>query len=169
MQASHLDVFTAMVSQRSAWSQRDRDAAEWRAWQCMREDLRPYGPGPEPKPLDDVVALSRMTLDQARDTLKGSESLARAFGLWRYAVTLYESECAGRLTVLASMLWALADARGRSKAPERIDAALSELGDFIATAWRTAVPLNGDMRTWTSKVTRRYDLLPAGWRELGHG
>lgn len=92
--------------------------------------------------------------------------VARTFGGWRAHVTEVEALNAARLQMLASTLRTLADLMRRSTNAELVSARIAELGDFIERKWRTAIPLQGDIRTWASRITRRYDLLPFDWREL---
>ena len=36
----------------------------------------------------------------------------------------------------------------------------------MTAPWGVQIPPSGDIRTWAQRVTRRYDLLSAAWREL---
>lgn len=93
-------------------------------------------------------------------------SLARDFASWRAAVSDMEASNARRLSVLSWCARALTEMRARSTAPEKVDKMTFLFADWIAKEWSTDVPLTGDLRAWTSRATRRYDLLPRAWRGL---
>lgn len=168
MQADPLDAFAALVAQRISWDQHERDVAEWSVWLEVRATLGAYVPAPPPFASAEVVALSKLELDDAKRELYDTENakLAFAFGTWRAVVTEHEAMNARRLYALAQMVHSLSASRMRASRPEVVDQALAHLGDWIASVWRTDVPLQGDIRTWSSRMTRRPDLLPFAWREL---
>jgi hypothetical protein len=168
MQANPLDAFVSLVSQRASWDQHDRDMATWSLWLEVRQNMGAYLPAKEPAPSHQIGELSKLELSEARALLHDSDNskIAFAFGQWRAVVTEHEARNAGRLMALAQLVQALTAARLRASKPEAVDQALAQLGEFIARQWRTDVPLGGDVRTWSSRITRRPDLLPFVWREI---
>lgn len=161
-----LDSLVTLVAQRSSWDQHDRDMAEWSIWTEVKADLRSYLPAQAPVPNAQVVGLSNLELREAKAQIAEDAKTAAAFGEWRAAVTLHEATNAGRLLCLGRLVVALVNARLRASKPEAVDQALAQLGDIVARHWGTDVPLRGDIRTWSSRVTRRADLLPFAWREI---
>lgn len=93
-------------------------------------------------------------------------ALGVVFGQWRAHVTETEARNAGRLQTLAITLQTLADLHYKSTSPDAVAGRIAALGAFVERGWRVSVPMSGDIRTWASRVTRRYDLLPREWREL---
>jgi len=150
---------------------RDRLRAQWNACNEVIEHPAAYYPlGFMALPsLLEHMQLSDVIAHAARADEEKSQSgrnVVRAFASWRLHVTEVEALNAGRLHMLASTLRTLADLHAKSSQPEIVLARIADLGSFIETAWAVAVPLSGDIRTWSQRITRRYDLLAADWREL---
>jgi hypothetical protein len=93
-------------------------------------------------------------------------SLGVVFGGWRAHVTDIEARNAARLLTVAGTLQTLADLHRKSTCPDKVAARLGTLGAFVEAAWHVAIPLQGDVRAWAARITRRYDLLPVAWRGL---
>jgi hypothetical protein len=105
--------------------------------------------------------------DRGRDLKgEGATPLGTVFGWWRAHVTDVEALNAGRLQTLAVTLQTLADLHRKSTDPNAVSLRIEELGAFVENVWRTLVPMSGDVRAWSVRITRRFDLLPADWREL---
>ena len=113
-------------------------------------------------------ALTPKDIEERGRDLKGETTTALGvmFGWWRAHVTELEALNAGRLQTLAATLQTLADLHHRSSHPEQVNGRIAELGDFVERVWRTSIPMGGDIRAWSVRITRRYDLLPRDWREL---
>jgi hypothetical protein len=95
-----------------------------------------------------------------------SKNIAKAWSAWRTTVTEVEAQNAQRLQTLAITLQTLADLFRKSSHPEQVSQRIAELGTLLERDWGLAVPMQGDIRTWSVRMTRRFDLLPAEWREL---
>jgi hypothetical protein len=108
----------------------------------------------------DILARGRNAKDDC------ATALGTVFGAWRAHVTDVEARNASRLQTLALTLQTLADLHRKSSHPEQVNTRVAELGRFVEDVWRTSIPMGGDIRAWAVRITRRYDLLPAVWREL---
>lgn len=150
---------------------RDRMRAQWDACKEVLENDQAYRPLEclARPPALDRVQQDEIVIHAVRAVEEGnpaSRNVMRAFCTWRAHVTEIESLNAGRLFVLASTLRTLVDLHSKASQPEIILARISRLGAFIERAWGVQIPPIGDLRMWSQKVVRRYDLLPAQWREL---
>jgi hypothetical protein len=121
----------------------------------------------EGEPLGDMLLapLRSVPADRLRDSLADPE-MARAFGAWRAAVTALEARNARRLLVLgdgARWLQRLRPTIATDGLPT-LDALLAEIEQWLRGRWRVAAPLEGDLRAWSTRLARRYDLCPKHWR-----
>jgi hypothetical protein len=152
---------------------RDRLRAQWNACNEVLENLQAYGPigfAPLPFALTKIDCASEILTNSARADVEhnfDAKNVVKAFASWRAHVTEVEALNASRLFMLASTLRTLADLHGKASQPELVLARIADLGKFIESAWGVAIPLStGDIRSWSQRVTRRYDLLSVEWREL---
>lgn len=140
-----------------------RDLAAWRVCETVGELIEHYRPMPFP-------GMSSALRDVDAERLERDDSLRQLFCEWRAAVTYREDQNAGRLTVLVSCLRDLTDLRARAAddlAAARVDELAEPLQHVLAGAWRVDMPsAQGNLRAWSIRVCRRYDLLPREMREL---
>lgn len=147
---------------------RERFRAQWLACCEVVDNPEWYEPLPfdsRPPLLDHLKPQD--VLDRGVDQkAEKATALGLLYGGWRAHVTEVEARNAARLQTLAVTLQTLADLHRKSTDPDAVSKRTAQLGLFIEGAWRVSVPLSGDVRTWASRITRRYDLLPLEWRAL---
>lgn len=153
---------------------RDRDVARWRMAAIVIQNLsEDYRVARAPHD-DDGRELYRGQIDHLRGlertelclTLKHDKESATAFGVWRHAVARLEAGNARRLLVLGDTAKFLSDIRERSSSVEVIDQLSHALAHWLASEWRTDVPLQSDLRVWAIRQTRLPDLCPNEWRTI---
>lgn len=151
---------------------RDRARAMWDA--CMEviehpDAYRPVWCNPMPPILERKVPRDILEYRVRAEDEHHAEgrNVVRALGMYRAHVTEVEAANAGRLFILASTLRTLADLASMGPTrPELVHARIADLGAFIERTWRVPVPLTGEIRSWATRATRRYDLLPVAMREV---
>jgi hypothetical protein len=147
---------------------RDRFRAQWLA--CCEvvnnpDWYRPVAFDERPPLLDFLTP--KDILERGRNPKDDSTTpLGTIFGGWRAHVTDVEARNASRLQTLAVTLQTLADLHRKSTDPDVVRTRVAELGEFVERVWRTSIPMSGDVRAWSVRITRRFDLLPQDWREL---
>lgn len=155
-------------------TERDRDVARWRVATLVIAHLGDDYRVERTVRSEEGEVLDRSCVDYLRnlerseilETLSRDKSAAKSFGAWRHAVALLEANNARRLLVLGDTVKFLSEIRERSSDTEVVDRLLYALAEWLASEWRTDVPLAGDLRTWAIRQTRLYDLCPPGWRHL---
>lgn len=163
------DYSQAVETLLSAPRRDDRDLAMLKCCLDVVRDLKVYGPHEAPGCPDELYKLHKMDQDARRALLASNAELGQVFGAWRAELTLHEAANANRLWLLASIVLTLLSIRERTSAAPTlatIDQLLNVLGDWMAQAWRVNPPLQGDIRAWAIRSTRRSDLLPNAWRWL---
>lgn len=164
MQAEILDQVAKMVLDRRTSTQQERDLADWHLCDYVRKNLGSYMPVYYPTPELQVAAVLKLGPEAGRAALDADEECAKAFSKYRFALTEHEAQEAQKLYMLASTVQTLMRIRPRSNPPAIVDEALAQIATWIAERWRTDVPLRGDMRTWSRRITERTDLMAAEWR-----
>jgi hypothetical protein len=100
----------------------------------------------------------------------GNAAFCAVLGSFRAQVTEHEAISAQRLLVLCSTARTLLKLSKRTEDQEtvsRIEGMLGRIAGHLALMWRIEPPADAiDLRTWSVQVTRRFDLLPRGWRYL---
>jgi hypothetical protein len=133
---------------------------------CALEVVRTMGeyrPQVAPEMPSDIYSLHKLDVDTWDEMFRNNPSLARSFADWRESVTLHECENANRLYLLGCTVVELLTVRDAENV-ELVDRAVNALGNWISSAWRAQPPLDGSLRDWASRATRRTDLLPRAWR-----
>lgn len=154
--------------------ERARMRSQWATCGAIVAAADAFGPvafGPFPPLLEhitprDLVEHSQRALTEGLHT---SKTIVRTFGFWRSHVTEVEAINQRRLQILAVALHQLSDLLRRSTQPDVVSARIGELGEAIERAWKISIPLSGDVRAWSFRVTRRYDLLPVEFRFVSQG
>lgn len=116
-----------------------------------------YREEPCPGIPDELDLLRGAPREVMQTALAANAKLASSFGAYRLAVSDVEARNARRLLVLADAVKVCAS---HSRAFE-LGATIMQ---WVEREWRTDVPLNADLRAWSARITRRYDLLPKDWR-----
>lgn len=148
-------------------SPRDRDLAEWNAARDVAEHPRDYAPKAFVSPLASQVE-RWFSLDH-EGLVTTAQTNPTVFGAYRIEVLDYEGRCAKQLEAL---VWAYNTLFTLSQKPgaktERIMEACQPIADMLQQDWRVQADFLkvSKLRGWTSKQTRRYDLLPVSWRYL---
>lgn len=111
-----------------------------------------------------VHGAHRLSYDDLRQSLQ-QPAYAFEWGKLRRAVWDLEGKNAGRLLVLAQASRHLC-ATENAQQPG-VGRMLLTLGAWLRQEWRAEPPLEGSLRAWSVCATRRYDLCPRPWREVG--
>lgn len=147
---------------------RARNVAEWEVCADVVRSIDLYRPPTFIQPggidLDHVQSLRRV--EDMEELRARAAKDRRSFGLYRNAVLDHEGECAKKLQTLAWVVQRLYRLRELDSANvDIIDRLATLVGDVLVSEWQVKnVPLTGDIRTWSLRSARRYDLCPRLWR-----
>ena len=158
----HESLVTLMTS---GTSPAERAQARMEVCAEVLRHLGSYVPHPWPVEPEFLPDLRDLTAAEVRAHLKGNKERATQFGTWRMHVTNVEAQNAARLSVLGQTLLTLIELREAFE-PESIDQAIAGVGDWVSRVWMTEVPLEGDLRSWSVRVTRNLTVLPVHWRSV---
>ena len=150
---------------------RERDVACWRVCDEVAKDLASFSPRANIYPPDGWRIEEQASIDLLRgmpfdDVPNAARMLGRTFGAYRDAVLNLEGDNAKKLQTLLWSVEQIMNFARREGADEiRLGALVEGLGNHLSHVWKVRSSPK-DIRMFSLRHCRRYDLLPREWREL---